>query len=136
MTGRLKKTSLGFYLKEQEQQLLAEVVIEGVISGDENLKDVKMQLLQQHKENHARKRMHSAFMRGTEEVRDNNNSWLWMKKGYLKKEIEGLIMAEQDQSLRTRWVKHYIDRTTDTPKCRMCGKIDESDSDLVHSVMN
>ena len=45
-------------------------------------------------------------------------------------------MAEQDQSLRTRWVKHYIDRTTDTPKCRMCGKICESDSDLVQSVMN
>ena len=81
MTGRLKKTSLGFYLKEQEQQLLAEVVIEGVISGDENPKGVKTQLLQQHKENLARKRMHSAFMRGTEEVRDNNNSWLWMKKG-------------------------------------------------------
>ena len=37
--------------------------------------------------------MHSAFMRGIEEVRDYNNSWLWMKKGYLKKETEGLIMA-------------------------------------------
>ena len=23
-------------------------------------------------------------MTGTEEVRDDNNSWLWMKKGYLK----------------------------------------------------
>ena len=32
------------------------------------------------KENYAQKRMHSAFMRGTEEVRDYNNSWLWMKK--------------------------------------------------------
>ena len=36
----------------------------------------------------AQKRRHSAFMRGTEEVRDDNNSWLWMKKGYLKKETE------------------------------------------------
>ena len=34
-------------------------------------------------------------------------------------------MAAQDQSLQTRWVKHYIDRTTDSPKCRMCGKLDE-----------
>ena len=46
------------------------------------------------------------------------------KKGYLRKESEGLIMAAQDQSLQTRWVKHYIDRTTDSPKCRMCGKLE------------
>ena len=31
-------------------------------------------------------------------------------------------MAEEDQSLRTRWVKHSIDRTADSPKCRMCEK--------------
>ena len=43
--------------------------------------------------------MHSTFMRGTEEARDANNSWLWMEKGYLKKETEGLAMTAQDQSL-------------------------------------
>ena len=65
-------------------------------------------------------------MRDTEEVRNDRNSWLWMKKVYLKKEIKGLIMATQDQSLRTRCIKHYIDRTTDSPKCRMCGKMYEN----------
>ena len=38
-----------------------------------------------NKKNYAQKRMHSAFMRDTEEGRDDNNSWLWMGKGYLKK---------------------------------------------------
>ena len=66
--------------------------------------------------------MPSAFVRGTEEVRDDNNSWLWVKKGYLKKETEGLIIAAHDQSLRTRWIKYYIIRTTDSLKCRMCEK--------------
>ena len=61
-----KKTSLGFYLKEKEQQLLTEVVIEGVISDDENPKDVKTQLVQQLKENYPQERMYSEFMRGTE----------------------------------------------------------------------
>ena len=37
---RIEKTSLGFYLKEQEQEPLTEVVIEGVISDDENTKHV------------------------------------------------------------------------------------------------
>ena len=50
---KTEKTSLGFYLKEQEQELTAEVVIEGGISDDENPKDVTTQLLQQHKENYA-----------------------------------------------------------------------------------
>ena len=48
------------------------------------------------------------------------------KKGYLKKKTERLIMAAQDQPLQTGWVKHYIYRTTDSPKCRMCGKMDEN----------
>ena len=27
--------------------------------------------------------------------------------------------------------KHYIGRTTDSPKCRMCGKMDENVSHIV-----
>ena len=92
-----------------------------MISDHENPKDVKTQLLQQRKENYAQKRMHTAFMKSTEVVRDDSNSWLWMKKRIFE-ETDGLIMVARDQSLRTRWVKHYIDRTNDSPKCRMCGK--------------
>ena len=75
-----KTSFLGFYLKEQEEQLLTEVVIEDVISNDENPKNVKTQLLQQRKENNAQKRMHSAFIRDAEEVKDSKNNWLWIKK--------------------------------------------------------
>ena len=57
------------------------------------------------------------------------------KKKDVKKENEGLIMAAQDQSLRTRWVKHYTGRATDSPKCRTCGKMDENVSHIVQSVM-
>ena len=54
---RIEKTCLGFYLKEKKQKSLPEVAVEGVISDDENPKDVKTQLLQQRKENIAQKRM-------------------------------------------------------------------------------
>ena len=96
---RIEKTN--FYLKEQ---LLTEVEAEGVISDDKNLKRVKTELLQQGKENYTKKRMHSAFMRLTEEVSDDINSWLWMKKGYLEEETERLVRAAQDQLSETRWV--------------------------------
>ena len=54
-----------------------------------------------------------------------------MKKEYLKRETEGLIMAAQDQSLRARWVKYYIDRSTDSLKYRMCRKLDKNVSHIV-----
>ena len=50
---------------------------------------------------------------------------------HLKKETERVTMPTQDQSLRTRWVKHYIDRTTVSPRCRICEKINENVSHIV-----
>ena len=57
--------------------------------------------------------MQFAFIRGTEEVRGDKNSWLLMEKGYMKKETVRLILAN------------------DSVKCRMCGEIDENVSHLV-----
>ena len=37
-----------------------------------------------------------------------------------------MVIATQDQSLQIRLVKHYIDGTTDSPKYRVCGKMDEN----------
>ena len=96
------------------------------MSDDENPKNVKTHLLQQCKERDAQKRIYSAFMRDAEEVRDGNNSCLVMKKVYLKKETEGLIMAAQGQLLQARRLKHCIDRTTNSSKCKICGKMNEN----------
>ena len=76
---RIEKTSLGFYLKEQEHKLLTEVVWEGVILDIEqmaciNLKHIKTQASQKRNKNYAQKSIYSAFMRGTKEVIDVNNS--------------------------------------------------------------
>ena len=46
---RIEKTSSGFYLKEQEQEPLTEVVIEGVISDDENTKHVTVIIITHRK---------------------------------------------------------------------------------------
>ena len=58
-------------------------------------------------------------------------SWTWLKKGYLKKETEGMIMAAQDQAIRTRWVQKNIDRMDITETCRMCGDKEETISHIV-----
>ena len=65
------------------------------------------------------------------EVRDEENSWSWLKSGYLKKETEGMILAAQDQALRTNWIKSNIDKEDISSKCRMCGERDETIAHVV-----
>ena len=50
----------------------------------------------------------------------DENSCRWLKNGQLKKETEFLIIAAQDQALRTNAIKHNIDKTDETPLCRLC----------------
>ena len=69
-----EKAKQVFYLNEQEQKLLTEVVIEAMGSEDGSPKGDKTQLQQQGKESYSQKRIHSGFMRVTEEVIDNKNS--------------------------------------------------------------
>ena len=68
------------------------------------------------------KHLHSALIRESNECRDDKDSWLWLKRGYLKKETEGLILAAQDQAIRTRWIKKHIDKMDISVNCRMCGE--------------
>ena len=44
-------------------------------------------------------------------------TWNWLKNGYLKKEMEGFIMAAQDQAIRTNAIKARIDKTSSDSKC-------------------
>ena len=46
------------------------------------------------------KQFHGKFIRETEEIK-SEETWESIRKGYLKKEIEGLIFAGQEQALRT-----------------------------------
>ena len=54
-----------------------------------------------------------------------------MKKGYLKKETEGFIMAAQDQALRTNWYRHNIEKENVSPTCRMCEQRDETIAHII-----
>ena len=126
----LESTSLGFYVNGKEEVLL-QVVKEGFMGENENPKILKERLRKAREERYHKKPLHSAFFRETEEGRDEDNSWLWVKKGYLKKETEGLIMAAQDQPIRTNWIRQNIDKEDISPLCRLCGARAESVSHIM-----
>ena len=70
------------------------------------------------------------FFRKTQEHRDES-SWDWLKHGKLKKEIEGMLMAAQDQALRTNAMKNKIDKMNISPLCKLCGERDETVAHIV-----
>ena len=82
-------------------------------------------LQQERKEHFQEKQLHGQFWRNTAEVTDKK-TWKWLKKGRLTKETEGIIMASQDQALRSNSIKRIIDKQNVSAKCKMCGEGDET----------
>ena len=66
-------------------------------------------IIENRKERFGEKPLHSAYFKETKDVKDAKESWKWLANGYLKNETEGVLMAAQDQALRTNWVTVMID---------------------------
>ena len=56
----------------------------------------------------------------------HEKTWTWLRKGNFKRETESLLMAAQNNSIRTNHVKARIDKTQQNRKCRPCGDRDET----------
>ena len=125
-TVKVEKASLGFYLEGTDETLLKEVLNENLYETVTDPKIVKEKIIKTRKDSYEGKNLHSALFKKSQECRDNKDSWLWLKKGYLKKETEGTILAAQDQAIRTRWVQRHIDKKDIPSDCRMCGEKEET----------
>ena len=70
--------------------------------------------------------MYGQFIREMPEKVDRVKSWERLSRSDLKVGTEALLRAAQEQAIRTNYVKHYIDMSSDSTLCRMCGKRGES----------
>ena len=71
-------------------------------------------------------------MRQTKEGR-SEQSWVLLQNGDLKGETESLIVAAQNQSIRTNLVKAKINRSQKDTLCRLYKKADQSIDHVVSS---
>ena len=69
--------------------------------------------------------LHGLFLRQIDEEAEKGR-WLWLRSMGIKRESESLIMAAQEQAIRTNVIKAKIDNTQEESKCRMCGRVDET----------
>ena len=57
--------------------------------------------------------------------------WTWLRNGNLKKETESLLIAAQDNVIRTNHTKEIIDKTQQNSKCRLYGDRDETINHII-----
>ena len=55
----------------------------------------------------------------------HDKTWTWQRKGNFKRETESLLIATQNNAIRTNHIKVRIDKTQKNCKCRLCGDRDE-----------
>ena len=53
---------------------------------------------------------------------DNNGPWQWLSKNDLKIPTKALLCVAQEQIIRTNYVRHHIDKTSESHMYRLCGK--------------
>ena len=75
--------------------------------------------------------MYGQFVRGMPETTDEEEIWYWLRKADLKVKMEAMLCAAQEQAIRTNYVKRRIDKTPQSPLCRMCDKKSEAISHIV-----
>ena len=132
MCIKTEENNLAWYVKNSNEEMLDIVKIHGKMKVEEAIKPHQFKRLNENRllSEWRDKRMHGQFIREKDDV-DWNMSWKWMQKGDLKVTTEALICSAQEQSIRTNYIKFYIDKSVITPMCRMCGEKGETVSHIV-----
>ena len=61
----------------------------------------------------------------------HDKTWTWLRKGNFKRETESLLIAAQNNAVRTNHIKARIDKTQQNSKCRLCGDRDETTNHII-----
>ena len=126
-----EEDNLGRYVNASNERLIKYVKDENLLRIPEfTAEDTKKRRKEERMSNWKEKALHGKLVRNTEEVR-SEESWSWIREGFLKTETEGMIFAAQEQAIRTNWIKKNIDKQDVSEKCRVCGERDESISHII-----
>ena len=127
-----EENNLAWYVQNSNEEMLQIVKLHGHLKIDESKepKTFKKDNREKTKSDWQDKKMHGQFVRDNNEA-DWKRTWGWLNKGDLKATTEALVCSAQEQSLRTNYIKHNIDKTADSPLCRMCTQKGETISHIV-----
>ena len=127
-----EENNLSWYIKNSEEIMLKKVEGMGMVNVKDTVKpsEYKRNKNQGKEKEWKEKVMHGQYLRDKTGV-DWERTWQWVTNGDLKGCTESLILIAQERALRTNYIKFHIDKTIDSPLCRMCGERGESVYHLV-----
>ena len=127
-----EENNLSWYIKNSEEIMLRKVEAMGMVNVKDTVKpsEYKRNKNQGKEKEWEEKVMHGQYLRDKIGV-DWERTWQWVTNGDLKGRTESPIFSVQEQALRTNYIKFHIDKTIDSPLCRMCGERLESVYHLV-----
>ena len=113
---REEHNSLNFYIANSEENLIKGVAAAETINTENTVtsEKFKKQKAQELKQNWRQKKMHGQLIRQ------------WLSKSDLKVKTIALLCAAQEQAIRKNYLKHHIDKTSESSLCKLCGKKGES----------
>ena len=117
--------SLDKYLSKSEEWMLKFVAREKQLSQVKYRDEFKKQLKEEKKSQWLEKPLHGRFLKDIEKV-STERTWQWLKGRHLKKEIEVMVCAAQEKTLRVNSIKYHIDGQDVSAMCRLCGESSET----------
>ena len=76
------------------------------------------------------KQLYGRFKRLISNV-SHEKAWVWLRKGNIKRKTESLLIASQNNAIRTNDIKARIDKTQQNSKCRLCHDRDETINHII-----
>ena len=76
------------------------------------------------------KQLYGRFKRLINNI-SHKKTWMWQRKGNLKRETESLLIAAQNNAMRTNHIKARIDKTQQNCRYRLCGDRDETINHII-----
>ena len=123
-----EENSLGWYVRNTVEPLLIAAGRAKIVDVERSIetKDYKRREMMETENRWKDKKMYGQYYREVSECADFNGTWQWLRKCDLKPETEALLCAAQEQALRTNYTKCKIDKTIESPLCRLCKEKGES----------
>ena len=130
----IKKEENGsaFYVANSKEKLIRGVWAAETFNTTETIShaEFKKQKAKELKEKWSEKQMHGQFIREKTEKVDIEKTWQCSPRADLKVVTEAFLCAAQEQVIRTDYMEYHIDKTNESPLCRLRGKKGESVHDI------
>ena len=103
-------------------------LITAIRNDNDNTMDNRMTITRKQK--WEGKQLYRHFKRLINNI-SHDKTWTWLRKGNFKRETESLLIATQNNAIRTNQIHPRIDKTQQNSKCRLCGDRDKTINHII-----